>query len=89
VSIRGLFENVSDSVCYVGIVAALWRDDVSRGVEAAVVRLAGRGLGQSMVEYAIVVALVAVACLGAVQALGGGISQVFQNLLGRIQNLGR
>mgnify|MGYP000880182800 CR=1 FL=1 len=42
--------------------------------------------GASMVEYAILVALIAIA---AVQSLGNGIAQVFQNILGRIQGLGR
>ena len=70
----------------------LWLDRVVEGLR----RLAGRGTrglaadasGQSMVEYAIVAALIAVAAMAAIQALGGGIAQVFQNILGQIQGLG-
>src|SRR5687767_14266533 len=61
-------------------------------VEAAVRRAAARVLepepGQSMVEYAIVLALVALAAMLAVQLLGTGVAQVFTNILGKIQNLG-
>ena len=52
------------------------------------VRLPARSRGQSMVEYAIVAALIAVVAMVAVQALGGGIAQVFQNILSRIQSIG-
>lgn len=45
--------------------------------------------GASMVEYAILVALIAIVGIAAVQALGTGIATVFQNILGRIQALGR
>lgn len=56
----------------------------------------GRGLwsrdaweeGQSMVEYAIVAALVAIAAMGAIQAMGGGIANVFQHILAKIGGLG-
>lgn len=44
--------------------------------------------GQSMVEYAIIAALIAIIAMSAVQALGGGIAQVFTNILGRIQGIG-
>lgn len=44
--------------------------------------------GQSMVEYAIVVALVAIVAMAAVQSFGQGISQVFQQLLSQITSLG-
>ena len=45
--------------------------------------------GASLVEYAILVALIAIVAIAAVQSLGAGIAQVFQNILGRIQGLGR
>jgi Flp pilus assembly pilin Flp len=51
-------------------------------------RLAAGQAGQSMVEYAIVAALIAVVAMAAVQALGGGIAEVFQRILGRIQGIG-
>jgi Flp pilus assembly pilin Flp len=61
-------------------------------VEAAARRAFARVLepepGQSMVEYAIVLALVALAAMLAVQLLGTGVAQVFTNILGKIQNLG-
>lgn len=44
--------------------------------------------GQSMVEYAIIAALIAVAAMVAVQALGGGIATVFTNILTRISGMG-
>ena len=50
-------------------------------------RLAADEAGQSMVEYAIVAALIAVVAMAAVQALGGGVAQVFQNILGHIQGI--
>jgi len=51
-------------------------------------RLGAGQAGQSMVEYAIVAALIAVVAMAAVQALGGGIAQVFTNILSRIQGIG-
>ena len=51
-------------------------------------RLATESIGQSMVEYAIVVALIAVVAMVAVQGLGSGIAHVFQNLLSKIQGIG-
>ena len=50
-------------------------------------RLGGGEAGQSMVEYAIVAALIAVVAMVAVQALGGGIATVFTNILNRIQGI--
>jgi Flp pilus assembly pilin Flp len=53
---------------------------------------AGRALsrghrGQSMVEYGIIVALIAIVAFGAVQYLGTHIDGVFQNILGKLQGL--
>jgi len=45
--------------------------------------------GQSMVEYSVVVALIAIVCMATIQALGGGIGQVFQNILNHIQSVAR
>jgi Flp pilus assembly pilin Flp len=47
-----------------------------------------RTAAQGMVEYGILVALIAVATLGAIQTLGGGISAFFGRLLGHFQGLG-
>jgi Flp pilus assembly pilin Flp len=44
--------------------------------------------GQSMVEYAILIAVVVVALLAVMQAFTGGLAQVFNNLLARIQGIG-
>lgn len=44
--------------------------------------------GQSMVEYAIIAALIAIAALAAVQALGVGITGVFQRILSSISGIG-
>lgn len=54
---------------------AAWRADV-------------RQAGQSMVEYAITLALIAVAAMVAVQALGGGVAGVFTRILGHISGIG-
>ncbi len=43
--------------------------------------------GQSMVEYAIVTALIAIVAMGAVQALGGGVSHVFNNIVNAISGI--
>jgi pilus assembly protein Flp/PilA len=40
--------------------------------------------GATMVEYGLMVALIAVVALAAVTALGQSVSQVFQNIAGRI-----
>jgi Flp pilus assembly pilin Flp len=51
-------------------------------------RVHRRVAGQSMVEYAIVVALIAIIAMAGVQAFGQGIQQVFQHLLSKIQSIG-
>jgi Flp pilus assembly pilin Flp len=58
-----------------------------RVLHRRLVRAIGTEAGQSMVEYAIVVALIAIAAMVAVQLLGVGIAQVFQNILARVQGL--
>jgi Flp pilus assembly pilin Flp len=58
----------------------LWRLGLGR-------RVAGQ-TGQSMVEYAIVVALVAIIAMAGVQAFGQAVQQVFQQLLSKIQSIG-
>ncbi len=44
-------------------------------------------VGQTMVEYAIVAALIAVVAMAAVQALGGGITTVFNNIVDAITGI--
>ncbi|MBI4496654.1 MAG: hypothetical protein HY689_01985 [Chloroflexi bacterium] len=60
----------------------------SRVAPTAVRRIGGAQEGQSMVEYSIVAALIAVVAMAAVQALGGGVAQVFTNILARISGIG-
>jgi len=43
--------------------------------------------GQTMVEYAIVAALIAVVAMAAVQALGGGITAVFDKIVSAITGI--
>ena len=43
-------------------------------------------LGQSMVEYAIIAALVAVVALGAVQLLGRGVCSTFNNVTSAVDS---
>jgi pilus assembly protein Flp/PilA len=45
-------------------------------------------IGQGMVEYGLLVALIAVVALGAIQTLGGGVSALFARLLTHFQGLG-
>src|SRR5947209_5712210 len=40
--------------------------------------------GASLVEYALLVALIAVVCIGGITALGGSINTMFQNLSGSL-----
>jgi Flp pilus assembly pilin Flp len=58
--------------------AARRLDDVARRVAAA---LLGGQAGQSMVEYAIVLFLVAVVAMVAVRLLGQGVDEVFRSIL--------
>jgi Flp pilus assembly pilin Flp len=52
-------------------------------------RLTEPQAAQSMVEYAIVAALIAVVAMTAVQSMGTGIQTVFENIVQKIQGLGR
>lgn len=47
-----------------------------------------REAAQSLVEYAIGIAVIAILALGAVQAFGGGVAALFTRLLGRVSGLG-
>lgn len=44
--------------------------------------------GQSMVEYGIIIAVIAVVAMVAIQKFGNGIGAVFDRLLQRIQSIG-
>lgn len=44
--------------------------------------------GQSLVEYGLILALVAVFCMAALQTLGGSISGMLENLAGTIGGVG-
>jgi Flp pilus assembly pilin Flp len=80
-------------------IATIWRHVVAallpplRNARATVRGAVARAMvlegGQSMVEYAIVLALVALAAMVAVQALGAGVSTVFSSILAKVQGLGR
>jgi Flp pilus assembly pilin Flp len=58
--------------------AATWTRTAARAV---VVALATGQAGQSMVEYAVVVFLIAIVAMVAVRALGAGVAEVFQSIL--------
>lgn len=51
-------------------------------------RLAAPRQGGEIVEYALVLAGIAIACIVAVEALGGGISNIFEGLLTDINTIG-
>jgi pilus assembly protein Flp/PilA len=44
--------------------------------------------GATMVEYGLMVALIAVVCIGAVTALGGSLSDIFQQISDAISGAG-
>jgi pilus assembly protein Flp/PilA len=46
--------------------------------------LTKREEGASLVEYALLVALIALACIAAIQFLGGGIANAFNNIANRL-----
>jgi len=52
-----------------------------------ILRLGAGEAGQTMVEYAIVAALIAVVAMAAVQALGGGVTTVFNNIVDAITGI--
>lgn len=64
------------------IAVRAWWDRVTHAV------VARAEPGQSTVEYAVVVAIVVVAIMAAVGAFTTGVTQVFNNILARIQGLG-
>ncbi len=55
---------------------------------AAALLATSRDRAQDLVEYGVVVAVVAVVVLAAIQAFGGGISQLFTRLLGHFSGIG-
>jgi pilus assembly protein Flp/PilA len=61
--------------------------ELARAALGRLRRLVGAETGQTMVEYAIVAALIAVAAMAAVEALGGGISTVFGNIVSSITGI--
>ena len=63
---------------YVSVALAWYRGPSPRARES----------GQSMVEYAIIAALIAVISMAAIQALGGGVVVVFERILAHIQGIG-
>lgn len=71
---------IEEKVLTLSVSLMVWLQNARR-------RAAGEA-GQSMVEYAIVVALVALIAMAGVQAFGQGVQQVFQQLLSKIQSIG-
>ena len=71
------------------LIVSLYLSWLGDHVHQLVLRLWRDEEGASLVEYAILVALIAIVAIAAVQSLGTGIAQIFQNILGRIQGLGR
>jgi hypothetical protein len=62
------------------------RDRLADRLLAAQVQAACRA--QGLVEYAIIIAVVAVIALGTIQAFGGGVDALFQRLTARFAPLG-
>ncbi len=71
----------------------MWPQVVTYHLSVVLARLVGqerrgREAGQSMVEYAIIAALIAVVAMVAIQALGAAIADLFQKILAHIQSIG-
>lgn len=67
-----------------GLLRHLGHELAKRGIRLS----DGSQAGQSMVEYAIVAALIAIVGMAAIQALGVGIDGVFQRILNSISAIG-
>ena len=69
--------------------ARLTIEEWGRRATRIVLRLVSRlEEGQGTIEYALILALVAVASMVAVKALGGGVGVVFNHILASIQGAG-
>lgn len=68
----------------------MWFQEILRAVATgdAPDQTAGGEEGQSMVEYGVIVAMIAVVAMVAVQALGTGIAGVFTRIVGRLAGIG-
>jgi Flp pilus assembly pilin Flp len=44
--------------------------------------------GQDLLEYALLVALIALVCVGVITSAGGGVQTIFQNITGELQKAG-
>jgi len=55
-----------------------------RKLRSLVRRMARDEEGQSMVEYGLIIALIAVAVIAAITLLGGTISNLFNNVVGKL-----
>lgn len=67
--------------------AGRWMEQPRRGLAYTLRRLEAAQAGQSMVEYAVVVAAVALVALVAVQLLGTRVTAIFQDLTRSMQTL--
>jgi pilus assembly protein Flp/PilA len=60
------------------------REGCSRAIAKVRGFLTRKEEGASLVEYALLVALIAIACIVAISALGNGISNAFNNIAGKL-----
>jgi Flp pilus assembly pilin Flp len=90
--LRETIDGVTDGAIRLQVLLDNWSGLIEERLEANLERrLEGKEpskAGQSLVEYAIALALIAIAAMGAVQALGGGVGNLFQRLVARIQGIG-
>ena len=70
---------------WIGAALQRGRNSVAHFAPVAMARIQA---GQSMVEYAVIIAVIAIACLAAIQALGLGIAGVFSRILSSISGIG-
>jgi pilus assembly protein Flp/PilA len=61
----------------------MW-NDLKHSFEMLVTGIAKRDEGQTLVEYALIIALVAVLLVGALTALQGGIAGAFNSIVGSL-----
>ena len=60
------------------------KHQVESHIESQVARFIAREDGATMVEYGLMVALIAVVCIAGVTLLGGNVSGIFNNVAGKV-----
>lgn len=88
-NVKGWLRVVTRAVGAAAAGVAAGRAWLRAGLQRGRVAVVYGELGQSMVEYAILAALIAIVAMGAVQVFGGSVGQVFSNMTAKVTGLGR